>query len=286
MSKVWMVTGSSRGLGRNLVETLLENGDIVVATARTVGSLDPLRARYGERILPVRHDVTVAEQADEAVAAALDAFGRVDVVVNNAGCGFIGAFEEMTADAFARQIDANFYGVVHTTRAVVPVLRRQQAGHVIQISTIGGRFANPGLSGYQAAKFAVEGFSESLAQELAPLGVRVTILELGAFRTDWYGSSMAYADPIPDYDRSVGMIRAYVQANADAMPGDPRKAAQVIRDLADLADPPLRLVLGADALAIARNGYKRNLDDLERWSGLSESTDLPDAQVPGHQPVS
>jgi NAD(P)-dependent dehydrogenase (short-subunit alcohol dehydrogenase family) len=274
LSPVWLVTGSSRGLGRAIVEHALASGQRVVATARTVSALDPLVAQYGNRIVAITQDVTDPAAADAAVAAALKAFGRIDVLVNNAGYGFIGAFEEMTPDEFARQIDANFWGVVHTTRAVVPVMRRQRSGRILQITSIGGRAANPGLSGYQAAKFAVEGFSEALAQELAPFGVRLTIVEPGGFRTDWAGASMAFAKAMPDYDASVGVMRTLIaEAAPDVIRGDPEKAAKVVLEVAAMAEPPLRIVLGTDALLLLRHVYERELQGLEQWKTLSASTD-------------
>jgi NAD(P)-dependent dehydrogenase (short-subunit alcohol dehydrogenase family) len=196
MSKVWFITGSSRGLGRALTEAVLEAGHRVVATARRPEQLAEFVKTYGERIGTVKLDVTSPQDAESAVAAAINAFGRIDVVVNNAGYGFAGAFEEMSVDEFRGQIDTNFWGVVHVTRAVLPILRRQGAGLLIQITSSGGRMAVPGLSAYHAAKFAVEGFSEALAQEIKPLGLKLTIVEPGGFRTDWAGASMSYASPI------------------------------------------------------------------------------------------
>jgi len=177
VSKIWFITGSSRGFGRALVEAVLVAGDKVVATARKPEDLADLSESYGDQVRAVKLDVTSPAEVARAVAAALDAFGHIDVVVNNAGYGFFGAFEEMSTDEFKGQIDTNFWGVVHVTRAVVPILRRQGFGHIIQITSTGGRRAVPGLSGYHAAKFAVEGFSEALAQEIKPLGLKVTIVE-------------------------------------------------------------------------------------------------------------
>jgi len=177
MSKVWFITGSSRGLGRTLTETVLEAGHRVVATARQPEQLADLGKRYGKQLRTVQLDVKSPAEAEKAVAAAKEAFGRIDVLVNNAGYGFMGAFEEMTSDEFKGQIDTNFWGVVHVTRASLPLLRKQGFGHIIQITSIGGRNAFPSLSGYHAAKFAVEGFSESLAQEIEPLGLKLTLVD-------------------------------------------------------------------------------------------------------------
>jgi NAD(P)-dependent dehydrogenase (short-subunit alcohol dehydrogenase family) len=274
MTKVWLITGSSRGLGRNLAEAALEQGHSVVATARDPKSLASLAEHYGDRILPIALDVTDETQAAAAIEAAFARFGRLDVLANNAGYGFIGAFEEMTPAQFRGQIDTNFWGTVNVTRAALPHLRRQGFGHIFQFSSVGGRHAMPGLSGYHAAKFAVEGFSESLAQEIKPLGLKLTIVEPGGFRTDWAGSSMAYAEPMPEYAPSVGAFSDFIKAHGPEVPGDPRKAARVILDIAEMRAPPLRLPLGNDALAIMRNGLKASLAELERNATVTGSTDF------------
>jgi NAD(P)-dependent dehydrogenase (short-subunit alcohol dehydrogenase family) len=274
MKKIWFVTGSSRGLGRALVETVLAAGDKVVATARRPEELADLGKTYGNNVRTVELDVTSPTDVSKAVATAIQAFGRIDVVVNNAGYGFTGAFEEMTADEFKGQIDTNFWGVVHVTREVLPLLRKQGSGHIIQITSIGGRIAIPGVSGYHAAKFAVEGFSESLAQEIKPLGLKLTIVEPGGFRTDWAGASMAYASPLEAYAPTVGIIRDFMEKHAGQQPGDPRKAAQAILKIVDQAEPPLRLPLGNDAMALLRNGYKTSAEELDRWAEITQSTDF------------
>jgi NAD(P)-dependent dehydrogenase (short-subunit alcohol dehydrogenase family) len=274
MSKVWFITGSSRGLGRALAEAALEKGDRVIATARQPGSLEGLKSRHGERLRQVALDVTDPTQAGAAIHAGMDAFGRLDVLVNNAGYGFFGAFEEMSADDFRAQIDTNFWGVVNVTRAALPLLREQGSGHIIQISSTGGRHAVPGLSAYHAAKFAVEGFSEALAQEIKPLGLQLTIVEPGGFRTDWAGDSMGYAAPLEAYRPSIGAMRDFLQPYAGQEPGDPRKAAAVILGIAGAQDAPLRLPLGNDALAVLRQGYKSSGEELERWAFLTRSTDF------------
>jgi NAD(P)-dependent dehydrogenase (short-subunit alcohol dehydrogenase family) len=279
MSNVWFITGSSRGLGRSLTEAVLERGHNVVATARKPGALDDLKARFGYQLLPVALDVTDPARAEAAIRSAFDAFGRLDVLVNNAGYGSIGAFEEMSAAEFKGQIDTNFWGVVQVTRAALPPLREQGSGHIIQITSVGGRAAFPGLSGYHAAKFAVEGFSEALAQEIKPLGLKVTIVEPGGFRTDWAGASMTYATPIEAYRPTVGVMRGHIETHAGQEPGDPRKAAEAILAIAGQAAPPLRLPLGNDALAVLRHGYKASVEELERWAHLTRSTDFDDLSV-------
>jgi NAD(P)-dependent dehydrogenase (short-subunit alcohol dehydrogenase family) len=274
MNKIWFVTGSSRGLGRALVEHVLAAGDKVVATARKPEDLADLAKVHGDKICAAKLDVTSPEDAKKAVARAVQVFGRIDVLVNNAGYGFTGAFEEMSPEQFKGQIDTNFWGVVHVTREVLPLLRKQGSGHIIQITSIGGRIGVPGVSGYHAAKFAVEGLSESLAQEIKPLGINLTIVEPGGFRTDWAGASMAYATPIDAYESTVGRMRSYMANHAGEQPGDPRKAAAVIMQITQLAEPPLRLPLGNDAMAFLRNGYRSSAEELERWAEITQSTDL------------
>ncbi|HEY0944643.1 MAG TPA: oxidoreductase [Opitutaceae bacterium] len=282
-NKIWFITGSSRGLGRALTEAVLEAGHSVVATARRPEQLNALVARHGARIRPVALDVTSPTDAEKAIAAALAAFGRIDVLVNNAGYGFNGAFEEMTPAEFAAQIDTNFWGVVHVTRAALPVLRRQGHGHIFQITSVGGRITVPGMSGYHAAKFAVEGLSEALAQEIKPLGLKLTIIEPGGFRTDWAGASMAFAKPIEAYRGTVGVMREYHEQHTGEEPGDPRKAAAALLQVADHAAPPLRLLLGNDAMAFARRGYQQSLEELDRWAALTQSTDFDHVQTSAHR---
>jgi NAD(P)-dependent dehydrogenase (short-subunit alcohol dehydrogenase family) len=276
MSKIWFITGSSRGLGRAFTEVILEAGHLVVATARKPEQLADLSKTYGDRIRTVRLDVTSPAEVQKTVAAAKEAFGRIDVVVNNAGYGFIGAFEEMTADEFKGQIDTNFWGVVNVTRAVLPALREQGFGHIIQVTSVGGRLGVPGLSGYHAAKFAVEGLSETLAQEIKPLGLKLTIVEPGGFRTDWAGASMAFAKPMKAYAPLLGAIRGYMEQHGGHEPGDPRKAGHVLLQLVEMEQPPLRLPLGKDAIMFLSNSYQTNSDELQRWADITGSTDFDD----------
>jgi NAD(P)-dependent dehydrogenase (short-subunit alcohol dehydrogenase family) len=274
MSKVWLITGSSRGLGFALAKAVLAKGDRLVATARNQADLEDLVRQHGDQVRPVALDVTDAEAARASVAAATSAFGRIDVVVNNAGYGNVTSIEDMTDADFRAQIETNFFGVVNVTRAALPVLRAQRDGHIIQISSIGGRRGSPGLSAYQSAKWAVEGFSEVLARELAPLGVRVTIAEPGGIRTDWAGSSMRI-DPIhDDYQQTVGAFMQGIRKSHDAVRGDPTKMAQVILQLASLPAPPLRLLLGSDAVFIAERVTKQRAIDDAKWKQLSLTTDF------------
>ena len=271
MPKVWLITGSSRGLGRALAEAVAASGDELVATARNVESLAGLGGEH------VALDVTDPEAARAAVAFAVERFGRLDVVVNNAGYADLGSIEEMPPEVFDAQIATNFFGVVNVTRAALPVLRAQRSGHFIQVSTAGGRNAYPGQSAYHASKFAVEGFSESLAKEVAPLGVNVTIVEPGGFRTDWAGSSMHTYPAHEDYAESVGAMMALIHGNGHNPVGDPAKAARVIVEVAGMKEPPLRLPLGSDASALIRAGDEARIAEIDRWRELSLSTDADDA---------
>lgn len=267
MQKTWFITGSSRGLGKSIVEAAVAAGDTVVATAR-----NPEQVLKHERVRALALDVTDAAQARHAIAEA----GPIDIVVNNAGQGLLGGFEEMTPDQFQQQIDLNFFGVVNVTRAALPGLRAQKSGHLIQISSIGGRLGAPGLSGYQAAKFAVEGFSEVLFHELKPLGIKITVVEPGGFRTDWAGASMQWAaNPLDDY-KAVREFRERVMKRGGYEPGDPDRAAKVIVDLAHAeGEAPLRLPLGTDAYTYLKLAYESNLAELERTKALTTSTDFP-----------
>ncbi|GAA1671800.1 SDR family NAD(P)-dependent oxidoreductase [Glycomyces endophyticus] len=271
MSKVWFVTGSSRGLGRAVVTAALDAGDRVVATARDPRQLGDLVAQYGDRVLPLALDVADDAAVRAAVKAGHEAFGRLDVVVNNAGYGDLAAVEDVDLADFKAQIDTNFYGVVHVSKAVVPILREQGSGHLVQVSSIGGRVGSVGLAAYQSAKWAVGGFSTVLAQEVAPFGVKVTVLEPGGMRTDWSGSSMVIP-PISDpYRATVGASAERRRASTGTEPTDPAKVAAVIRDLAGRDDAPLRLLIGTDAYALAAAASRTQAESDEHWRAVSES---------------
>ncbi len=276
--KVWFVTGSSRGLGREIVKAALERGDAVVATARDPRALDELIAGHEDRALAVALDVTDEAAAERAVAAGVERFGRLDVVVNNAGYADFGSIEDTPAPQFRAQIETNLFGVITVSRAVIPVLRKQGSGHIIQISTVGGRLApGAGLAAYSAAKHGVEGFSGVLANELKPLGVAVTIVEPGGFRTDWSGSSMAIVEPSAPYEPTVGMLRDLLRKGNMVSVGDPAKAASVILEVADLDEPPLRLPLGSDAVQLIRAADQAKIAQIDAWQHLSLKTDADDA---------
>jgi NAD(P)-dependent dehydrogenase (short-subunit alcohol dehydrogenase family) len=273
MTQVWLITGSSRGLGRSLAEAVLAAGHKLVATARNPRDLNDLAERYGDQVRPVALDVTDPAAARRAIDAGVEAFGRLDVVVNNAGYGDIGSIEDMPDAAFRAQIDTNFYGVVNVSRAALPVLRQQKSGHIIQISSIGGRIGVPGLGAYNAAKWAVEGFSEVLSKEAAAFGVKVTIVEPGGFRTDWASSSMTVHESKPEYDVSVGAV-VQLMSHAAIARGNPAKAAEVLIQIAQLEQPPLRLLLGSDAVQFAAAAEQARAAEDEAWRHLSLTTDF------------
>jgi NAD(P)-dependent dehydrogenase (short-subunit alcohol dehydrogenase family) len=286
MPQVFLLTGSSRGLGRQIAEAALAAGHQLVATARQPDSLADLADRYGSQILPVALDVTDPAGAAAAVAAGTRAFGRLDVVVNNAGYANLAAVEDITLADFRAQVDANLFGVVNVTKAALPVLREQRGGHIIQVSSIGGRLATAGLSAYQAAKWAVGGFSEVLAQEVSPLGIRVTVLEPGGMRTDWAGSSMQVPPVSEPYQPTVGaMARMHHELGAADALGDPAKVAQVVLEVAGMADPPLRLILGSEAYAYAMAAARARAESDAAWHDLTVSTDRDDATAAQRDPL-
>lgn len=280
-SQVWLITGSSRGLGRQLAQAVLAAGHRLVATARQPQQLQPLVDSFGDRVITVALDVTDAAAAKRAVQTAVEHFGRLDVLVNNAGYGNIAPVEEADEADFRAQIDTNFYGVFNVTRAALPILRQQGSGHIIQISTIGARLGMPGLSAYHTAKWALEGFSESLAKEIAPFGVKVTMVEPGGFRTDWAGSSMTVAPVGTAYQPLFAPMLDYLQQHNGNQPGDPAKAAQAILQLTTMNQPPLRLLLGSDAVYLAQQVLAAREAEDAAFRTLSLSTDRDDSQ-PDH----
>jgi NAD(P)-dependent dehydrogenase (short-subunit alcohol dehydrogenase family) len=268
---VWFVTGSSRGLGRALVEVALEAGDRVAATARNPEGLRDLLDQYGDAALLLRLDTTDYDAAGGVVAEAQQTFGRIDVVVNNAGYSDLASFEDTTIDSFRTQFDTNFYGGVNVLKAVVPVLREQGSGHIFQVSSLSVRVSAPGLTAYQAAKWAVAGFSSGLAREMAPFGVKVTVLEPGGMRTDWAGPSMTIPQPSVPYQPTIGPFAELVRGGSGHEATDPRRVAQVVRDLAGRDDAPLRLLLGTDAVPIAQKAAHELAASDEAWREVSLS---------------
>jgi NAD(P)-dependent dehydrogenase (short-subunit alcohol dehydrogenase family) len=274
MSKVWLITGSSRGLGRALAEAVLAEGHKLVATARDPKQLADLVERYGDQVRAVSLDVTDAGAAADAIKVAVDAFGRLDVLVNNAGYGDVGSIEDTSLADFRAQIETNLFGVITVTKAAIPLMREQGAGHIIQYSSIGGRVGAMGRAPYSAAKWGVEGFSEVLAKEIAPLGIRVTIVEPGGFRTDFAGSSTTIRDGRPEYDSTVGAVARFQRDYNGTQPGDPVKAAAAVIHIASLDAPPLRLLLGSDAVQTAEKNDMARMDVDKKWRDLSVSTDF------------
>src|SRR5579871_2918866 len=275
MSKVWLVTGSASGLGRNIAEAVLASGDRLVATARDPGRLKDLVAKYGDQVRTAALDVADENAALAAVQTAVDAFGRLDVLVNNAGYGDIAPFEQLSPERFKALVDTNFYGVVYMTRAALPIMRKQRSGCILQISSVGGRLTRPGSTGYHAAKWAVGGFTESVAQEVAPFGVKVCALEPGGMRTNW-GARANQDTPslLADYEPSVGaVIKALASYWGNEM-SDPAKVAQLILRLADSDQLPAHLLLGSDAVQFAGEADVTRTQEAQRWREVSVSTDV------------
>lgn len=276
MEKIWFITGSSRGLGRSLTEAALQNGDKVAATARNISQLNDLVTEYPDQILPLALDVTDYEQLYQVVANAVMHFGRIDVLVNNAGFGIVGAAEAFTEEQVRSQLETNLYAPIEVTRTVLPYMRKQGGGRIIQISSIGGRVGNAGLTMYQAAKFGLSGFTEALAKEVGPLGIYVSSVEPGGFRTDWAGASMIYAREIEAYEMVKQRIDFFKSGKFTPI-GDPSKAAKAILSLASHPIPPVHLVLGSEAIGILKSADKQRQDEMEKWMDLSLSTDHDDA---------
>ncbi len=276
--RVWFVTGTSSGIGRCVVEAAAAHGDRVVATVRR-----PEEAAAVTRIAPDRVRVAIADVTDpgqvrRAVALAVDGFGRIDVVVNNAGHGLIAGVEEATDDQWHRQFATNVFGVIDVTRAVLPVMRRQAGGHFVMISSVSGQSAAPGLAYYAASKHAVEGFSEALAREVAHLGIRVTIVEPGMFRTAWAGRSLERAEgELAIYAPSSGAVRDRLAAADGHQVGDPARLAAALLRVVDDPDPPLRLPMGRDAVDGIRRKIARQSEELDRWEAVAVDTAFPPA---------
>jgi NAD(P)-dependent dehydrogenase (short-subunit alcohol dehydrogenase family) len=274
MAQVWLITGASRGLGRALAEAVLAAGHRLVATARDPAAFDDLVARWGDHVLPLALDVTDPRAADEAVRKAVEMFGRLDVLVNNAGYGNIGSVEETSLEDFRAQIETNLFGVIIVTKAAIPVLRAQGSGHIIQVSSVGGRVGATGRAPYSAAKWGVEGFSEVLAKEMAAVGVKVSIIEPGGFRTDFAGPSTTIHAGLPEYDAVVGAAARFQRAYNGKQPGDPAKAASVVLRVAAMDEPPLHLLLGSDAVETVGRSDTARMEADQKWRDLSVSTDF------------
>jgi NAD(P)-dependent dehydrogenase (short-subunit alcohol dehydrogenase family) len=275
MEQTWFITGSSRGLGLALARAALDAGDLVAATARRPAQLDDLVADYGERVHPVALDVTDADAARGAIADARRHFGRLDVIVNNAGYANVSPIETADDDDFRAQFETNFWGVYHVSKAAIPVLREQGGGLVIQISSVGGRVGgSPGIASYQAAKFAIDGFSRVLRAETGPFGVQVMVVEPSGFRTDWAGSSMTVHD-IPDaYAPTVGAMNTRVRQSTDGPAGDPARAAEILVRVAKGGAVPDHLPLGVNAVDFSIRLDEQLLADDRRWGAVGRSADF------------
>lgn len=268
-AKTWFITGSSRGFGREWAIAALERGDKVAATARDTATLDDLVEKYGEAILAIQLDVTDREADFAAVKQAHDHFGSLDVVVNNAGYGQFGFIEELSEEEFRDQMETNVFGAMWVTQAALPFLREQGSGHILQVSSIGGISAFPNIGAYHASKWALEGFSQALAQEVAGFGIHVTLIEPGGFSTDWGGASAKHATALPAYDdvREAGQKQ---RAARTAKSGDPQSSALAVLEVVDAEEPPLRVFFGAAPLGIAKADYESRLATWDKWQHVAE----------------
>ncbi|MGH8415851.1 MAG: oxidoreductase [Pseudomonas sp.] len=273
---VWFITGCSTGFGRQLALHTLSLGYPTVVTARNTRQVEDIVAGFPDHSLVLELDVTDQGQVDAAVATAQSHFGRIDVLVNNAGVGYFGSFEESDLDEARRMFEINVWGLSAMTRAVLPAMRSRRSGHIVNISSVGGIAAFPALSFYNASKFAVEALSESLSQEVAPIGLKVLLVEPGPFRTDWAGrSANAVADTIDDYQQTAGARISTMREYSGNQPGDPVRAAAAIVQAVEAQQPPLRLLLGKAALGAARNKVAAMSKDFDEWAKVSEGADFP-----------
>jgi NAD(P)-dependent dehydrogenase (short-subunit alcohol dehydrogenase family) len=280
MSKVYFITGASSGFGASLAEAVLARGDRAVLGARRVGALEDIAAPYPDTALPVALDVTDPGARRDAIARALDKFGRVDVLANIAGRGSLGAAEEFSPDQLREQMELNFFAAAEMTRDLLPTLRAQGSGHILNLTSIGGLVAVGGFGPYCASKFALEGWSEALRDEVAPLGIRVTIVEPGAFRTEFAGDkNMRPAHPIEAYRPVIKPIEDYLYGNAGKQPGDPGKAAEAMIQVVESDAPPLRLLLGSDAIGLWEKKLGEMSAEFGAWRGLGEGTAYDGAEV-------
>jgi NAD(P)-dependent dehydrogenase (short-subunit alcohol dehydrogenase family) len=278
--RVWFVTGTSSGFGNAVGKAVLEHGDRLAATARDRDSIASLVDEFPDQAMALPLDVRDADAARDAVDEAVSRFGQVDVVLNNAGYGHVGAIEELTDAELRQQLDVNLLGVINVTRAALPHMRRQRSGHFVQMSSLNGVEGLVGGGYYTASKFAVEGLSETLADEVAHLGIKVTIVEPGPHRTRFANAKSAkWSEPMEDYEDSVGMARKTIRDMDGNQPGDPARAAEAIIEVVEADQPPLRLPLGQMALDNIRAKLNGQLDELEEWSELSATSDFPPAEA-------
>lgn len=273
-NKIWFITGCSTGFGREIAEATIKSGNKVVVTARNRDSITDLVNGNEANVLALELDVTKPEQIKQSVSAAIDKFGRIDVLVNNAGIGYFSSVEESIEEETRRMFEINFWGLMHMTNAVLPHMRHERSGHIINFSSIGGLASYPSLGYYHATKYAVEGISESLSQEVAPFNIRVTLIEPSGFRTDWAGRSSLKTEPaIPEYQQLIGpMLKATGSTQAQ---GDPKKAAEAVIAVVNAEAPPLRLLLGHNAYHVALNKFANLQKSIEEWKETTLNADFP-----------
>lgn len=276
MSKVWFITGCSTGFGRELAKYALEQGNQVVVTSRKTSDVEDIVSGKEDKAIAVQLDVTKPEEIKAAVQQAIDKFGRIDVLVNNAGIGYFAAVEESEEEEVRRMFEINFWGLAHTTQQVLPTMRQQHSGHIVNIASIGGLVGFPAVGFYNATKFAVDGLSESLSKEVAHLGIKVTVVAPSGFRTDWAGRSANDSKiKIEDYDASARKNQDAIRGYSGNQPGDPTKAAEAIVKMVDSDNPPLRLLLGEAALKGAYNKLEVLKKDFDTWAETTKGADAP-----------
>lgn len=273
-SKVWFITGASSGFGKSFAEYAIRQGYKVVITARRLDKLESIRSANPDQVEAIRMDVNNKEEVAQVVKQAIDRFGRIDVLINNAGFGIVGAVEETPEDELRLQMETNFFGAVSVTRALLSTFRQQASGAIVNISSLGGQLSYPGFGAYSASKFALEGLSEALAIEVAPLGIKVLIVEPGQFRTDLAGSAMKFMPEIPAYKETVGPIRDFAMNMHGTQFGDPLKAAAAIDQALSAENTPLRLQLGEDAVSAIRGHSEALLKELKAWEDVAVNTKL------------
>ncbi len=272
----WFITGCSTGIGREIGRAALEAGHSVAVTARDTASVADFVEEFGDRALALPLDVTDRDQITKAVAATEAAFGGIDVLVNNAGYGYMSAVEEGDDAEVRKLFDTNYFGVVDTLKAVLPGMRSRRSGHIVNISSMTGLVANPPNAYYSSTKFALEALTEALSKEVAPLGIKVTAIEPGAFRTDWASRSMQESStPIGDYDENVGTRKTMIKEFAAHLPGDPRKVAEAVLMVTTLDEPPLRLLLGRDVLAAVREKIAAMTASIDQWESVTKNVNFP-----------
>ena len=279
-NKVWFITGSNSGFGRSLTEAVLDSGYKVVATTRHPEEIEDLVKQYPDTVKAVSLDITKASEIPPAIDTALQTFGRVDVLVNNAGFGTLGAVEEISDEQVRKQFEVNCFGTLNLTKAMLPHFRQRKTGHILNVSSVGGFTAFPGTGIYCSTKFAIEGYSEALAKEIAPLGIKLTLVEPGAFRTEFAGDSLATPDEqIDDYEETAHKFVKMQEEMSGEQPGDPDKAAQAMIKVVESDNPPMRLVLGEDALKATRQKIETFQKELDEWEDVTLSTSFEDAKT-------